>query len=688
QPDCFVWPRRKNRDKPREKRSSHAVASINFGAASLRPSSPSPAAHPPRPHPLSHTLVYTQLTHVRKLRNGRRKDEDSEESRRRYRPLLKNELNSIILSVTKPSYTLRRGVGIPRPDIAALRWENRNRLRESLRKLLRRHNWDEASGLLGVLLKGTCKDTSNSNNRMKYLAVMEFLKHTKAGSINPRKFQHLFELWMKKIGIRSRGNSSVKDRFVVRLEYIVFCLSHGNIEDAHQAIISLMQEHEYGSDRNSNLVVGLTFYQLWYTITRKEFQLRDSEESCTPTQSETLESRFNMSSENSEVQDGVEVQESYTELQHDSNTSIRNDKEIGLEEVDDQLGGVKMEVDDYLQSEIPYPNFQPQGLYVNSGESNGHEESSVSYHAGGMPHASIFWASGLEPLLLPLRLCHSKQNLEDFIFMQKKMHNDYYKAAVNYLRVALHSTPPVFGALLPLIQILLLGDQVKEALDELEKFIHNSDMPLPLRLKASLLEHFYCSNYVKLSTCFEDILKKDPTCSHSLMRLISLHQNGYYSAERLLEMVALHLDATYPGYDTWKEFAYCFLKLFQCEEDRISICMDANQGAYVEKYSYQFIRTPAIFSDGAVVKNWRLRCQWWLTRHFSRKKLASEIAAGDFQLLTYKAASACHLYGQEFDYIVKASTCLERQRDRDLFLFLQTNMKSSVGFYFSFGKKS
>ncbi|KAK2968393.1 hypothetical protein RJ640_004399 [Escallonia rubra] len=601
---------------------------------------------------------------------------------------LKKKLNSIILLVTKPSYTLRRGVGIPRPDIGALRWANRNRLRESLRKLLRRHNWDEASGLLSVLLKGTCKDTSNSNNRTKYLATMEFLKHTKGCSINPRKFQHLFELWMKKIGIRSRGNSPVKDRFVVRLEYIVFCLSHGNIEDAHQAIISLMQEREYGSDPMSNLVVGLTFCQLWYTVIRKEFQLRDSEESCTPTQSETLESRFNMSSENSDVQDGVEVQESNTELQHDSNTSVRNDKEIGLEEVDDQLGGVKLEVDDYLQSETPYRNFQPQGLYVNSGESNGHEESSVSYHASSIPHASIFSAPGLDPLLLPLRLPHLKQNLEDFIFMQKKMHNDYYKAAVNYLQVALYSTPSEIGALLPLIQFLLLGDQVKEALDELEKFIHNSDISVPLRLKASLLEHFYSNNYVKLSSCFEDILKKDPTCSHSLMRLISLHQNGYYSAETLLEMVALHLDATYAGCDTWKEFAYCFMKLSQCEEDRISVCVDANQGAYVEKYSNQFMRTLGIFSDGAVGKNWRLRCQWWLARHFSRKRLASEIAAGDFRLLTYKAASACHLYGREFDYVVKASTCLERQKDRDLFLFLQTNMKSSVGFYFSFGKKS
>lgn len=46
------------------------------------------------------------------------------------------------------------------------------------------------------------------------------------------------------------------------------------------------------------------------------------------------------------------------------------------------------------------------------------------------------------------------------------------------------------------------------------------------RAKTSLLEHFDGANNAKLSTSFEDILKKDPTCSHSLAKLISMHQNG------------------------------------------------------------------------------------------------------------------------------------------------------------------
>lgn len=46
------------------------------------------------------------------------------------------------------------------------------------------------------------------------------------------------------------------------------------------------------------------------------------------------------------------------------------------------------------------------------------------------------------------------------------------------------------------------------------------------RLQASLLEHFDSGNYVKLCKCFEDILKKDPTCSDSLSRLVLMHRRG------------------------------------------------------------------------------------------------------------------------------------------------------------------
>lgn len=77
----------------------------------------------------------------------------------------KRNIKRIILSVTKPSYTLKRGSG---RDMRSLRWEHRNKLRYLLRQLIRRQNWDEASGVLSVLLKGTHRENSLSTNRTKY----------------------------------------------------------------------------------------------------------------------------------------------------------------------------------------------------------------------------------------------------------------------------------------------------------------------------------------------------------------------------------------------------------------------------------------------------------------------------------------------------------------------------------------
>lgn len=53
---------------------------------------------------------------------------------------------------------------------------------------------------------------------------------------------------------------------------------------------------------------------------------------------------------------------------------------------------------------------------------------------------------------------------------------------------------------------------------------------------------------------------------------------------------------------------------------------------------------------------------------------------GDLELLTYKAASASHMYGPEFGYVVKTYKFL-LDRDSDLSSYLQMHMQNSVGFY-------
>lgn len=48
------------------------------------------------------------------------------------------------------------------------------------------------------------------------------------------------------------------------------------------------------------------------------------------------------------------------------------------------------------------------------------------------------------------------------------------------------------------------------------------------RLRAILLEYFDRKNSLLIQSCFEDILKKDPTCRYSLAKLIKFHQRGTF----------------------------------------------------------------------------------------------------------------------------------------------------------------
>ncbi|KAJ9537937.1 hypothetical protein OSB04_030670 [Centaurea solstitialis] len=547
----------------------------------------------------------------------------------------KRDIKGIVLSVTKPSYTLKRGIG---RDLRSLRCEHRNRLRYLLRQLVRRQNWDEASGVLSVLLKGTHKENSLSTNRANIgYAALELLEHTGVSKVKRRKIQQVYEIWMKKNFAITKNRRSSKGRFDVQLEFLLLCLSEGDTDAAYQAVISLLQESEFTTDSIANVVAGLAFSHLWYNTIQKELHLHDSYESGTPTHSMMSGSRQSMSIDRSNRQSGFEVQDSAFSFQRDSHTSIRIGKRI-YPEVVDQDRKVPMEVDDDddLKKEIP----RDEELHVNSGESDLSGSPSRFPHTGDKRYVSIYYAHDIEYMLMPLRF-PSTNNLEDFMSFQKRIHNDHYKAAVKHLRAAVRSSPPAFEALLPLIQMLLLGDQVKEAVEEVESVVQISDAALPFRLKASLLEHFSREDGIKLCICFEDTLRKDPTCSHSMAKLISLHHDGHYSTEKLVEMIGLHLDGTYAESHTWKEFASCFVRLSQCDEDRMSSCVDS----YGNGYRNRTRNAIDMFKDNVSRKNWRLRCRWWQTRHFTQTVLASEVAAGNTELVSYKAASACHLYG-------------------------------------------
>nr|XP_043632851.1 uncharacterized protein LOC122604028 isoform X2 [Erigeron canadensis] len=574
-------------------------------------------------------------------------------------------IKGIMLSITKPSYTLKN----TGRNVRSLRCQHRSRLRYLLQQLVRRQNWSEASGVLSLLLKATIKDNCLLSNRTKYWAALELLHHMGSAKVKPRRIQQLYDISMRKSYAGTKNKRAFfKGRFDVQLEYLLFCLWQGDTDGAYQVVMSLLQESGFTSDPIANLVVGLAYSHLWYNAIQKEIGLHDSLESSSPIQSMS-EPQQSMSHNHSDEQSAVEVLACSSSLQN-SNTSIRIDKVFDPEKVVDQDRVVPMEVD-YNLKKVP----EYEELDMDPAESDQTGNASQFPHTGNKRYGSILYARDLDYMLMPIRQPITN-NFEDFISLQRGIQTDHYKAAVKHLRVALHSTPPAFEALLPLIQILLFGDQVKEAIEEVESIVQNSDAALPFRLRASLLEHFSNEGANKLAICFEDALRKDPTCSHSLTKLIKLHHDGYYSVEKLVEMIALHLDATYADSEVWKEFASCFITLSQIDEDRMSTC----EKSYGDSYTKCSKNPLDVFKDNLSRKSWKLRCRWWMNRHFTQTILASEIASGNMDLVAYKAASACHLYGPEFVYVVKAHKYLKKKRYQGRPV-LKIHMEQAVKFY-------
>ena len=57
------------------------------------------------------------------------------------------------------------------------------------------------------------------------------------------------------------------------------------------------------------------------------------------------------------------------------------------------------------------------------------------------------------------------------------------------------------------------------------------------RVTAALLERFDGNNSLLLRSCFQDMLKKDPTCSDALAKLIKMHQNGTFILNHVCYMI-------------------------------------------------------------------------------------------------------------------------------------------------------
>ena len=116
----------------------------------------------------------------------------------------------------------------------------------------------------------------------------------------------------------------------------------------------------------SKMMMGLTFYELWYSSIPEEFQWRNSDQFDLQENSNMEETSFTNKTGQSERYNSVESHVVDSHCPRDSDASIMNDKHISRDVVfseDIEVGTNKREK---LQQ-----NFQPEGFYLNSEEQKG-----------------------------------------------------------------------------------------------------------------------------------------------------------------------------------------------------------------------------------------------------------------------------------------------------------------------------
>ncbi|KAF8723609.1 hypothetical protein HU200_021566 [Digitaria exilis] len=536
---------------------------------------------------------------------------------------------------------------------------NRRCLGRILRELAGAHRWREAAGVVSTYLQGTRRPGSFEETRSLFVVAMEIHKQLAEGrgvrhghmSSYYLRTKKLFDVWMRKL----IWFPSCPEKHLVILELALFYLSQGNIDNAYNTTRILISKDRLQTEPILNLIHGLISFDKWYSGLPKDMQVEEFDvynESCAISmKSDSCEETGLMDdSDDNSIDDDASLSACSSE------SSINNENVDG--KVNKKPGLVR-----------PKEENDPLGSEVSE------DFRSIFFNTSNGPTCR------LEKSLLPLRLKipnGTSNGCFDTYWQYKSTPNASYEDAEKCLRLALHSNPPVMAALLPLIQILLLGDKLKHALDELERTCLSSTTALPFRLRGRLLEEYFDQSQVStISSCYEESLRKDPTCSYSMERLIKMHRKGYYNTIQLLEAIALHLDSVSGKPCIWEELALCFLRLFSNKtadyEDRMS-CTNAHQDEALEAFS----KVSSFFFDGQARESWKVRCRWWMHHHFSQNAYASETLTGDRKLLVAKAACAAHLFGPEFPYVKAVGSYIAKQEALDEISLLVRNKQNSV----------
>lgn len=125
-----------------------------------------------------------------------------------------------------------------------------------------------------------------------------------------------------------------------------------------------LEQENIDIDPVSKMMMGLTFYELWYSSIPKEFQRRNSDQIDMQENSHMEGTSFSNETGQSERYNSVESHMADSQCPRNSDASVMNDKQLTRDVV---AINEDMEVD-ANKIEKQLENFQPEGFYLNSEE--------------------------------------------------------------------------------------------------------------------------------------------------------------------------------------------------------------------------------------------------------------------------------------------------------------------------------
>ncbi|KAJ7528721.1 hypothetical protein O6H91_15G016000 [Diphasiastrum complanatum] len=423
------------------------------------------------------------------------------------------------------------------------------KLRRLLSSFVLEHKWSEAAGVLSVLLP-TISDKDNLQaNRTKFYfwSAMEVWRQLETPSENMLRIRRLFNLLQSKSHKRRRFKRS---RGEAEIELALYLMNQGDLDGAYNVSRPVVDVPPFRDDPATQLCHGLILHKLWYKKVIEDIKMEDLDNH------DAAQNKIGVLLEGTdETMQGNVDDWASNEKYHISKWGLFSDSSsIPSNEFSNQTtifstGG---EEDRRPKKEIiEWPRFSPKDSY---------DDKDVVIEVGNkefLERAIILSSPGLSELLFPVHLSSKHNNLPYIVPMKKLAVQDIHNRAVKHLQIALAGARDAPLALLPLVQLLLAIGDIEGAYLEIEECCKASNAILPFSIKALLLESLAQKDTRKLSHCYKEIIRRNPSSEEAIQPVLNLHAAGDKHRITYKAACATHLYGPESSYVT---AAYSFLK--------------------------------------------------------------------------------------------------------------------------------